>query len=248
MYELGKRKLLRKCENRLFPTCIVRLCASGDRIFVGDMCESVHYVKYRRHDNTLSIFADDVVPRFITSMATPAVDYSTVFCGDKFGNIFSLTLPPEADDDAVSHTGTRMIWDQGVLNGAPNKLENPTHYHLGEVVTSIQKCSLVVGGPEVLLLATVTGGIYAILPFSSRDDAQFFQHLEMFLRQEASSLAGRDHMSYRSYFQPVRMTVDFDLCERFASLPAAKQKEFAEDVDRSIQEILKKLEEIKNIL
>ena len=104
---------------------------------------------------------------------------------NKTGNVFTLTLPPEADDDAESNTSTRMIWDQGVLNGAPNKLDNPTHYFLGEVVTSIQKCSLVVGGPEVLLLATITGGIYAVLPFSSRDDAHFFQHLEMFLRQES---------------------------------------------------------------
>ena len=63
LYELGKRKLLRKCENRLFPTTIVRLQSTGDRIFVGDMAESIHFVKYRRVENTLSIFADDTFPR-----------------------------------------------------------------------------------------------------------------------------------------------------------------------------------------
>lgn len=66
MYDLGKRKLLRKCENRLFPNCVVRLhCIPGsDRIYVGDVSESVHYVKYKRAENALVIFADDTMPRY----------------------------------------------------------------------------------------------------------------------------------------------------------------------------------------
>ena len=38
----------------------------------------------------------------------------------------------------------------------------------------------------------------------------------------------------RSYFQPVRCVVDGELCERFTSLSYTKQKEFADDVDRSV--------------
>eukprot|EP01036_Dinobryon_divergens_P028946 gene28946-37972_t len=62
LFDLGKKKLLKKCENKLFPTAIVRLSTMGDRIYVGDLAESVLFVKYRRHENVLSIFADDSCP------------------------------------------------------------------------------------------------------------------------------------------------------------------------------------------
>jgi splicing factor 3B subunit 3 len=63
LMDLGKRKLLRKAENRLFPTAIVRLQVTSDRIYVGDLAESVHFVRYKRDENVLAIFADDTVPR-----------------------------------------------------------------------------------------------------------------------------------------------------------------------------------------
>lgn len=42
-----------------------------------------------------------------------------------------------------------------------------------------------------------------MLPFASREDVDFFSHLEMHLRQEHPPLAGRDHMSYRGSYFPV---------------------------------------------
>jgi splicing factor 3B subunit 3 len=39
LYDLGKRKLLRKCENKLFPKTIVSIHTYRDRIYVGDMQE-----------------------------------------------------------------------------------------------------------------------------------------------------------------------------------------------------------------
>ena len=63
MYDLGKRKLLKKCEIRTLPTSIVRMQCQGDRIFLGDMMESVLFVKYRRQENIFVVFADDTSPR-----------------------------------------------------------------------------------------------------------------------------------------------------------------------------------------
>ena len=63
--ELGKKKLLRKAQARGFCTTIVSLFSSGDRIFVGDSQESVHFCKYNRINNSISIFADDVIPRHL---------------------------------------------------------------------------------------------------------------------------------------------------------------------------------------
>jgi splicing factor 3B subunit 3 len=63
LFELGKRKLLKKAENKQFPTAIVKIQCSGDRIYVGDMSESVHFARYKRQENVLGIFADDTYPR-----------------------------------------------------------------------------------------------------------------------------------------------------------------------------------------
>jgi len=58
----------------------------------------------------------------------------------------------------------------------------------------------------------------AFLPFTSREDVDFFTHLEMHLRQENPPLAGRDHMSFRSAYYPVRDVVDGDLCEQYSQV------------------------------
>ena len=40
-----------------------------------------------------------------------------------------------------------------------------------------------------------TAGV--LYPFTSREDCDFFQHLEMHMRQEHPPLLGRDHLAYR---------------------------------------------------
>jgi hypothetical protein len=50
------------------------------------------------------------------------------------------------------------------------------------------------------------GSIGALVPFTSREDVDFFSHLEMHLRQENPPLCGRDHLAYRSYYFPVKVT------------------------------------------
>jgi splicing factor 3B subunit 3 len=39
LYDLGKKRLLRKCENKLFPNTIVSIHTYRDRIYVGDIQE-----------------------------------------------------------------------------------------------------------------------------------------------------------------------------------------------------------------
>eukprot|EP00981_Chlorochromonas_danica_P002905 scaffold591_cov174-Ochromonas_danica.AAC.6 len=243
LYDLGKKKLLKKCENKSFPSHLIRLQTQGDRIYAADLSQSVFFIKYRKHDNVLSVFADDTLPRFITCMTV--VDYNTVACGDKFGNVFILRLPETANDDIV---GSGNLWDQGLLNGAPNKLDLLTHYYLGEMPTFIQKTKLKNVGKEVILVATVLGGIYALVPARSKEEANFFQLLEMFLRQESTTLTHRDHLSYRSFYQPVKNTVDGVLCEKFMRLSSAKQQEFSDSVDRTPVEVVKRLEDILDFI
>jgi splicing factor 3B subunit 3 len=246
VYDLGKRKLLRKAENRGFPTVITSIKAFGDRIYVSDLMESIIYVKYRRSENSLVIFADDLTPRLATSFTL--LDYDTVCGADKFGNIFVLRLPSSVSDDVDNPTGSRLLWDSGLLNGAANKLDLMAQAHLGEVITSMHKTPLVPGGAEAVIYVTTLGSVGALLPSQTREDKDFFSHLEMHMRQEYSSLTGRDHMSYRSYFGPVKEVVDGELCELFSSLPSDVQKSIASNLDRSPGEVLKKLEDTRNRL
>lgn len=105
---------------------------------------------------------------------------------------------------------------------------------------------MIPGGSEALVYCTVSGAVGAFVPFSSREDHDFFQHLEMHMRSENSPLCGRDHISYRSYYYPVKNVIDGDLCEQFNSLDLAKQKSIAEDLDRRTPaEVSKKLEDIR---
>lgn len=160
-----------------------------------------------------------------------------------------MRLPDNTNDDIDSPAaGSRLFWDQSLLNGASVKVQCLSQYYLGEIVTSIQKVEFIQGGTEIMIVSTISGGLYAFVPFHSKEDIAFYQHLEMFMRQELPSIVQRDHLSYRSYYNPVKDTIDGDLCERYSNLSYIKQKEFAEGVDRTPIEVLKKLEDTRNIL
>ncbi|KAK9127165.1 hypothetical protein Syun_015962 [Stephania yunnanensis] len=245
LYDLGKRRLLRKCENKLFPNSIVSIQTYRDRIYVGDMQESFHYCKYRRDENQLYIFADDSVPRWLT--ASHHIDFDTMAGADKFGNVYFVRLPQDVSDEIEEDpTGGKIKWEQGKLNGAPNKVEEIVQFHVGDVVTCLQKASLIPGGGDCVIYGTVMGSLGALLAFTSREDVDFFSHLEMHMRQEHPPLCGRDHMAYRSAYFPVKDVIDGDLCEQFPTLPMDLQRKIADELDRTPGEILKKLEDIRN--
>lgn len=90
LYDMGKKKLLKKCVNKHIPNAIVSINAVGHRIYVGDVQESVFAVRYKRQENQLIVFADDTNPRWITT--TCVMDYDTVACADKFGNIAVVSI------------------------------------------------------------------------------------------------------------------------------------------------------------
>jgi splicing factor 3B subunit 3 len=204
IYDFGKKKLLRKSENRQIPKGILSIESQGNRLYVTDIQESVHYAMYRYQDNRIVVFADDCVPRWVTCMAV--LDYDTVVGGDRFGNIFinrlSRQLSKEIEEDV---TGNRIMYEKAFLNGAAHKLEHVANYYVGDWVVSIEKVVLVPGGREVLLYTTLGGVVGALIPYGSRDDADFFQMLEIQMRQECESLVGRDHLRYRSMFAPVKV-------------------------------------------
>lgn len=81
------RYSLRWCTPALqhLPNLIVDIKCRGERVIVSDVQESVFFVRYKRQENQLIIYMDDTNQRFITTSVL--LDYDTVACADKFGNI-----------------------------------------------------------------------------------------------------------------------------------------------------------------
>lgn len=244
VYDLGKKKLLRKCESRLMSNMIVDIRAMGPRIFVSDVQDSCVFGKYKLNENRLCLFADDTLPRWVTTSCV--LDYNSVAVADKFGNLSVLRVAIGINDEVQDDDGSFWQQERGYLNGAGLKSDAITSFHIGEQVTMLQKCTLIPGGNECLVYATLSGRIGAMLPFTSREDREFFQHLELHMRTEMPPLSGRDHISYRSSFAPVRNVIDGDMCEQYNAMSWDKQKEIAEELDRTPSEVSKKLEDIRN--
>lgn len=208
------------------------------------MQESVVYAVYKAPENRLLLFADDPQPRWVT--ASVMVDYMTVAAGDKFGNVFVNRLDQKISDQIDEDpTGAGILHEKNILMGAPHKTKMLTHFHVGDIVTSIHRVALVAGGREVLLYTCLHGTIGILVPFVSKEDVDFISTLEQHMRSEKLSLVGRDHLAWRGYYAPVKSVVDGDLCEQFARLPATKQSAIAGELDRTVGEVLKKLEQLR---
>lgn len=79
-----------------------------------------------------------------------------------------------------------------------------THMHTSHDPKVVLCCSngLLISLPS--LFKTSPWFLYFI-----RQDHDFFQHLEMHMRSEFPPLCGRDHLSFRSYYFPVKVGIVF---------------------------------------
>jgi len=98
----------------------------------------------------------------------------------------------------------------------------------------------------MIVYGTISGAIGVLVPFISASDLDLFSQIEMHMRQLAPSLVGRDHLAFRGSFFPVKDVVDGELCEQFVTLTAEKQRTVSEETDRSVGQLLKGLEDMRN--
>ncbi|TLD17954.1 uncharacterized protein PgNI_00866 [Pyricularia grisea] len=244
IYDLGLRQLLRKAQAEVAPQLIVSLNTQGSRIIVGDVQHGLIYVAYKSETNRLIPFADDTIARWTT--CTTMVDYDSTAGADKFGNLWILRCPEKASQESDEPgSEVHLVHSRDYLHGTSNRLALMAHVYTQDIPTSICKTNLVVGGQEVLLWGGFQGTIGVLIPFVSREDADFFQSLEQHLRSEDPPLAGRDHLMYRGYYVPVKGVIDGDLCERYTLLPNDKKQMIAGELDRSVREIERKISDIR---
>ena len=60
-------------------------------MYVGDVAESIFFVKYNKLTNSLVVFADDTHPRWVTGVCQ--LDYDTMAGADKFGKPLDVEIP-----------------------------------------------------------------------------------------------------------------------------------------------------------
>jgi splicing factor 3B subunit 3 len=175
------------------------------------------------------------------------LDHNTIAGGDKFGTLFVNRLDAEtAKAITDDKTGNLAMHERGFLQGAPHKLTNEVSFFVGESISSISRTVLIPGGNEVLFYTTLLGTAGVLIPFTSKSDFEFFQLLEMTLRQELPPLSGHQHLLYRGCFSPLQNTIDGDLCEMFNQLSNEKKRAIADSLDRSVAEVAKKLDDVRN--
>lgn len=244
IYDLGMRQMLRKSHAEVASQLITSIQTQGNRIVVGDVQQGITMAVYKHESNKILPFVDDNIARWTT--CTTMVDYETVAGGDKFGNVWVVRCPEKASAEA-DETGSEAHLTNGrnYLHGTPNRVNLMAHVFVQDIPTSICKTNLVVGGQDILLWSGLSGTIGVLIPLTSRENADFFQTLEMHLRTEDAPLAGRDHLMYRGYYAPVKGVIDGDLCERFAILPNDKKQMIAGELDRSVREIERKISDIR---
>ncbi|KAF5254508.1 hypothetical protein FANTH_766 [Fusarium anthophilum] len=199
IYDLGLKQLLQKAHVEAVPQLIVSLNAQGNRIVVGDLQHGVTMVTFDHKHQRLIPFVDDTVARWIT--CTEIVDHESVVGGDKFGNLWIVRCPEKASKE-VGEGGNCFINAQNHLRGAPTRFETAAHFFTQDIPTSITKTNLVVGGQDVLVWSGLQGSIGGLIPFATREDADFFHKLEVQMRTEDPSPVGRDHLMYRGYYVP----------------------------------------------
>jgi splicing factor 3B subunit 3 len=242
LYELGKKRLLRKSEYRNF-VCggFTNIQVFKDRIFASDTHQSVHVLKLNKVDGQLSVVCDDALQRYMSCMLL--LDYNTIVGGDKFENIFVGRVPAEVREQQIGSSSLRLGPDTHYIQGKTAKLELVNHFHVGDIVTSLHKVSLAPGASEVVLYSTLSGSIGLLYPFASKKEYELFLSLESNLRS-TSSLIGRDHAAFRGYYLPAKGVIDGDLIADFYG--HQDRANIASVLGKTVGEVEKAIEEIRN--
>nr|POE72949.1 pre-mrna-splicing factor rse1 [Quercus suber] len=244
IYDIGMKALLRKSRASVTQNQIVSLDAKGDRIICGDISDGITYVVFKQQHNRLIPFVDDTIQRWTTTATM--IDYETTAGGDKFGNLWVVRPPKQASEESDENgVGGYIVNERSYLGGAPYRLESKVNYYCQDIPVSIQRTSLITGGPEVVFWAGLQGTMGMLIPFDFREDLDFFTALESQLRLRAPSLVGRAHMAFRSYYVPIKGVIDGDLCEKFFTLDYDLKERIAAELERDVKDIEKKVGEMR---
>ncbi|ANZ76486.1 BA75_03511T0 [Komagataella pastoris] len=246
LYDLGLKKLLKKSLTQTNFQQISSIDYQGFRVVISDMKQSSMFLSFNVEENRFIALCDDITRRHTT--CSKMLDYSTVVTGDRFGNISVLRCPPKVnkDHDDYIEAKSKMIGE------CPFKLKQLASYYVQDVVTSLSRGSLTVGGKQSIIYTGLQGTIGILSPIQTPSDIEFFVSLEDSLRQELLKskhlLTGRSHLKYRGYYVPAQGVVDGDLIQYFYQLPDSTKQFISTKLDRSTLEIERKISIMRSLV
>ena len=167
IYDMGKRQLLKKSitkvSNSIHCTTAIDVW-DNSRIAIGDVHESVTIYQYDLQSNQLYPIADDTVKRHVTTLKF--IDFNTVVGGDRFGNVWTLRIPKELDQNKIMNYGNSL---HNNIMEAPYKLELKDHYFINDIP---MWCSVVdslqISDRPCILYGCLQGTIGILIPLLSK--------------------------------------------------------------------------------
>lgn len=257
LYELGKKQLLRKSLTSVnYLRRVTKVVhEGGDIILVGDSNESVSYLKFDTRKNCFTPFCNDVMKRQIT--AFEPLDNRTVVGGDKFGNIFVSRIPSEVAEQLTDNV--LVNHQENFLGASGSRLTSMCEFYFGDIATSFQKGTFVVGGTESVIYTGIEGTVGLLIPVATKHDSEFLLKLESLLRKHydvcfedsgdiksGANLVGREHLKFRGYYNPVKNVIDGDFVETFYELDESTKVKLAGQLDRTPKEVEGKIYNLRN--
>ncbi|GJP48061.1 hypothetical protein CLOM_g7334 [Closterium sp. NIES-68] len=234
----GARELLVECGHFGHILALYAACR-GDFIVVGDLMKSMSLLVYKQEEGALELRARDFNANWMT--AVEILDDDVYIGAENSFNLFTVRKNGDAPTDE----------ERG-------RLEVVGEYHLGEFVNRFRHGSLVMRLPDsettnipTVLFGTVSGaiGVVASLP---QDLFSFLHRLQVCLTKVIKGVGGLSHAEWRS-FHNERKTVDAksfidgDLVEAFLDLKRGRMEEVAGQMNVSVEELCKKVEELTRL-
>lgn len=253
-YQVGSKKLLLRGEyrnavmNRITALCV----AGGERIFVGDLMQSVtvlHFEPSPRNGEQalehgkLRIVATDTIPRWINTLTL--LDFHTVCGSDKFGNVFVLRLSRESGSQLRDphkklqlNTEASFYAGSAVLHIGNPAFSGTTMKEHGSRDSSSEPEVMHMNTP--LTLTCSNGSVAYLGPFNSSAEQSFCEKVHKAMQELSETLGGRSRPIVSPFYFSKHVT-DLDFCEAFASQPPKVKSRISEKINLPIQSVERKL-------
>lgn len=241
LYELGQKQLLKKSTTVInFLTNIIKIIPQSNRIIISDShSSSIVFAKFDNLENQFIPIADDIIKRQVISMFP--IDSDTILTSDKFGNL-GVSRIDENISRQIEEDWTILKNSESIYNSCPFKLINLIDFHLGEIITKFQ----FINNNESILYCGIFGTLGVLTPLISKKEVELLINLQLELQNIIKNELGKDHLKFRSYYNPMKNIIDGDLLEKFHQLSNGEKSEIAKRLNKTINDIEKKLNDLKN--
>ncbi|XP_076940007.1 DNA damage-binding protein 1-like [Bidens hawaiensis] len=211
----------------------------GDFIVVGDLMKSISLLIYKHEEGAIEERARDYNANWMS--AVEILDDDIYLGAENNFNLFTVRKNSE-----------------GATDEERGRLEVVGEYHLGEFVNRFRHGSLVMRLPDsdigqipTVIFGTVNGviGVIASLP---QEQYLFMEKLQANLRKVIKGVGGLSHEQWRSFYNEKKTAdsrnfLDGDLIESFLDLKKNRMEEIAKAMNVSVEEVMKRVEELTRL-